>query len=271
MPAADDAGAIGVTGAAEQASAGSATGQAGAAGAAEQASAGSDWHHAGGEVTAMRIGIIRRDDRSAAFFDAAARGQLLIRRCGTCGRWLVPEAGGCYQCGAEDPGWAPASGRGTLVSWAVLHPRHSPAAQASQPGVAGTSGTSGAGGASREAGTSGAGGASREAGTSGAGGSAGVSGVTGTSGEAAVSGEAGTSGEAAVSGVTGTSGEAAVTVLALVELDEGPWLPTVLAVSGQQAIGALRAGQRVAASFAHPDEGESYPVFRPVSPEDLDR
>ena len=244
MPAADDAGAIGVTGAAEQASAGSATGQAGAAGAAEQASAGSDWHHAGGEVTAMRIGIIRRDDRSAAFFDAAARGQLLIRRCGTCGRWLVPEAGGCYQCGAEDPGWAPASGRGTLVSWAVLHPRHSPAAQASQPGAAGTSGTSGAGGASGEAGASG---------------SAGVSGVTGTSGEAAVS------------GVTGTSGEAAVTVLALVELDEGPWLPTVLAVSGQQAIGALRAGQRVAASFAHPDEGESYPVFRPVSPEDLDR
>ena len=241
MPAADDAGAIGVTGAAEQASAGSATGQAGAAGAAEQASAGSDWHHAGGEVTAMRIGIIRRDDRSAAFFDAAARGQLLIRRCGTCGRWLVPEAGGCYQCGAEDPGWAPASGRGTLVSWAVLHPRHSPAAQASQPGVAGTNGVTG---------ISGAGGASREAGAS---------------------GSAGTSGEAAVSGVTGTSGEAAVTVLALVELDEGPWLPTVLAVSGQQAIGALRAGQRVAASFAHPDEGESYPVFRPVSPEDLDR
>jgi len=253
MPAADDAGAIGVTGAAEQASAGSATGQAGAAGAAEQASAGSDWHHAGGEVTAMRIGIIRRDDRSAAFFDAAARGQLLIRRCGTCGRWLVPEAGGCYQCGAEDPGWAPASGRGTLVSWAVLHPRHSPAAQASQPGVAGTNGVTG---------ISGAGGASREAGASGS---------AGTSGEAGASGSAGTSGEAAVSGVTGTSGEAAVTVLALVELDEGPWLPTVLAVSGQQAIGALRAGQRVAASFAHPDEGESYPVFRPVSPEDLDR
>ena len=253
MPAADDAGAIGVTGAAEQASAGSATGQAGAAGAAEQASAGSDWHHAGGEVTAMRIGIIRRDDRSAAFFDAAARGQLLIRRCGTCGRWLVPEAGGCYQCGAEDPGWAPASGRGTLVSWAVLHPRHSPAAQASQPGVAGTNGVTG---------ISGAGGASREAGASGS---------AGTSGEAGASGSAGTSGEAAVSGVTGTSGEAAVTVLALVELDEGPWLHTVLAVSGQQAIGALRAGQRVAASFAHPDEGESYPVFRPVSPEDLDR
>jgi len=247
MPAADDAGAIGVTGAAEQASAGSATGQAGAAGAAEQASAGSDWHHAGGEVTAMRIGIIRRDDRSAAFFDAAARGQLLIRRCGTCGRWLVPEAGGCYQCGAEDPGWAPASGRGTLVSWAVLHPRHSPAAQASQPGVAGTNGVTG---------ISGAGGASREA---------------GASGSAGTSGEAGASGSAGVSGVTGTSGEAAVTVLALVELDEGPWLPTVLAVSGQQAIGALRAGQRVAASFAHPAEGESYPVFRPVSPEDLDR
>ena len=29
-------------------------------------------------------------------------------------------------------------------------------------------------------------------------------------------------------------------------------------------IAALRAGQRVAAGFAHPAEGESYPLFSPV-------
>ena len=149
----------------------------------------------------MRIGILRRDDRSAAFFDAAARGQLLIRRCGRCGRWLAPEAGTCYQCGAENPGWALASGHGTLVSWAVLHPRPSPSAQPARP-------------------------------------------------------------------VTGD--DDAVTVLALVELDEGPWLHTVLAVTGRAAIGALHAGQRVAASFTHPAEGESYPPFRPATAEDPD-
>ena len=54
------------------------------------------------------------------------------------------------------------------------------------------------------------------------------------------------------------------TVLALVELDEGPWLHTSLAVTGTDEIAALRAGQRVAAGFLHPADGESYPVFSPV-------
>jgi uncharacterized OB-fold protein len=48
-------------------------------------------------------------------------------------------------------------------------------------------------------------------------------------------------------------------VLALVELDEGPWLHSRL--DGADPAG-LRAGQRVSAAFVHPDEGESYPVFR---------
>jgi uncharacterized OB-fold protein len=132
--------------------------------------------------------VIRRDERSAPFFDAAAAGRLLIRRCAQCGRWLAPEAGGCHYCGGEDPGWAPASGLGTLVSWAVLHPRDS------QPGQ-----------------------------------------------------------------------HAALTVLALVELDEGPWLHSGLASTSPEAIAALHAGQRVAASFVHPADGESYPVFSPVT------
>jgi uncharacterized protein len=151
-----------------------------------------------GAVT-VQAGIIRRDERSGPFFDAAAAGRLLIRRCAACGRWLVPEAGACYDCGAEDPGWAPASGCGTLVSWAVLHPRASPPGQ---PG--------------------------------------------GT-------GRADAPGQAAL-----------LTVLALVELDEGPWLHTGLAVTGSEEIAALRAGQRVTAGFAHPADGESYPVFSPV-------
>ena len=53
-------------------------------------------------------------------------------------------------------------------------------------------------------------------------------------------------------------------VIALVELDEGPWLHTGLAVTGPDPIAALRAGCRVAARFVHPAEGESYPVFSPL-------
>jgi uncharacterized OB-fold protein len=120
------------------------------------------------------VGIIRADERSAAFFAAAARDVLLIRRCAGCRRWLDPAATACTGCGADDPPWEPAAGRGTLVSWAGL------------PGD-----------------------------------------------------DAG--------------------VLALVELDEGPWLRTRL----EGADATLRAGLRVAAAFVHPAEGESYPVFRP--------
>jgi uncharacterized OB-fold protein len=47
-------------------------------------------------------------------------------------------------------------------------------------------------------------------------------------------------------------------LLALVELDEGPWLHTQ--VDGADT-GALRAGLPVVAGFVHPAEGESYPVF----------
>jgi len=150
-------------------------------------------------------GIIRRDERSGPFFDAAAAGRLLIRRCGQCGRWLAPEAGACYDCGAEDPGWAPASGRGTLVSWAVQHPRAAPSGQA---------------------------------------------GGTGEAGQTRAPGQ--------------VRQEGAPAVLALVELDEGPWLHTGLAVTDPDAIAALRAGLRVTASFVHPADGESYPVFRQV-------
>jgi hypothetical protein len=140
----------------------------------------------------MDVGIIRADGRSAPFFAAAARDVLLIKRCAACGHWLDPQATTCTGCGTDDPPWAAACGRGTLVSWAMARPRQA------APGA-----------------------------------------------------------------------EAAV--LALVELDEGPWLHSRLdAADGAQgadgpdgADGAgLRAGLRLTVHFEHPGEGESYPVFR---------
>jgi uncharacterized OB-fold protein len=57
-------------------------------------------------------------------------------------------------------------------------------------------------------------------------------------------------------------------VIALVELEEGPWLFTQLdpAPPGSAQLGttgALRAGMTVSVRFVHPEEGESYPVFSP--------
>jgi acetyl-CoA acetyltransferase/uncharacterized OB-fold protein len=70
------------------------------------------------------VGVIRADARSAAFFAAAARGELLIKRCGGCGLWLRPTESSCPRCGDDaEQAWAAASGRGTLVSWSVVHSR----------------------------------------------------------------------------------------------------------------------------------------------------
>jgi uncharacterized protein len=132
----------------------------------------------------MDIGIIRADDRSAPFFAAAARDVLLIKRCARCDRWLDPGATGCPGCGAADPQWEQAAGRGLLISWAEL--------PAGKPGPADPPG-----------------------------------------------------------------------VLALVELDEGPWLRTRLEGIGATGTAGLRPGLRLNAHFVHPAEGESYPVFRP--------
>jgi uncharacterized OB-fold protein len=65
-----------------------------------------------------------RDDRSAEFFDAAARGALAIRRCTDCGHRLGPEARTCTSCGGSTLEWLDAIGTGELVSWSVVH--HSP-------------------------------------------------------------------------------------------------------------------------------------------------
>jgi uncharacterized OB-fold protein len=60
---------------------------------------------------------IARDDASAPFFDAAAEGTLLLRRCPTCGQWSAPHHARCADGSALE--WAPAAGTATLVSWAV--------------------------------------------------------------------------------------------------------------------------------------------------------
>ena len=71
-----------------------------------------------------QLGVVRSDPRGEAFFAAAAEDVLMIRRCGGCGTWLAPTASDCQGCPDDSElTWAPASGRGTLVSWSVVHPR----------------------------------------------------------------------------------------------------------------------------------------------------
>jgi hypothetical protein len=64
---------------------------------------------------------VARDPASAAFFDAAATGTLLILRCAGCGLGLGPDVRTCPGCGSVELNREPASGHGTLISWTVVH------------------------------------------------------------------------------------------------------------------------------------------------------
>jgi uncharacterized OB-fold protein len=64
------------------------------------------------------------DETSAPFFDGAARGELVLQRCGSCGAFMWPVKPRCVECFSADVEWSPASGRAELYSFAVVHQRY---------------------------------------------------------------------------------------------------------------------------------------------------
>jgi uncharacterized OB-fold protein len=125
----------------------------------------------------MSLLPLQRDAWSAPFFDAAARGQLLILQCGDCQESSAPQARHCAFCSSADLDWVPSAGRGEIVTWAVPHRREH---GSTEPAY----------------------------------------------------------------------------VVAIVQLEEGPWMY----VNGPPDV-ALRAGQPVSITFAPVDGGESLPVL----------
>lgn len=73
------------------------------------------------QATAAIWPPMQRDGKSAEFFDAARRGELVIKKCGGCGELLAPEAAVCTTCGGTELTWVPAAGTGTLITWTVVH------------------------------------------------------------------------------------------------------------------------------------------------------
>ncbi|MET9731250.1 OB-fold domain-containing protein [Streptomyces sp. NPDC006458] len=61
------------------------------------------------------------DPFSRPYWEAAARGGLLLRRCRDRGRAHHHPREFCPHCWSEDVAWEEASGRATLHSWSVVH------------------------------------------------------------------------------------------------------------------------------------------------------
>jgi uncharacterized protein len=89
----------------------------------------------------MSVGPVDRDEATAEFFDAAAAGVFLLRRC-PAGHWSEPPAAQCTTCGSTALRWEASAGGATLVSWAVTWAAREPdptgqdQAGAAQPGAA---------------------------------------------------------------------------------------------------------------------------------------
>jgi uncharacterized OB-fold protein len=60
------------------------------------------------------------DPDSKPFWDGARRGELLIQRCTSCGRWQFYPRLRCIHCGG-DALWVAASGAGRVYSYTVVH------------------------------------------------------------------------------------------------------------------------------------------------------
>jgi uncharacterized protein len=65
----------------------------------------------------------------APFFEAARRHELAVQRCTGCGTLRFPARAICSRCLGREAEWVPASGRGTVFSYAIMH-------QAVHPGFA---------------------------------------------------------------------------------------------------------------------------------------
>jgi uncharacterized protein len=72
----------------------------------------------------VTVGPVDRDAPTAEFFDGAAAGHFLLRRCPH-GHFSEPSSAACTTCASTDLSWMPAAGGATLVSWAVAWERAS--------------------------------------------------------------------------------------------------------------------------------------------------
>lgn len=67
------------------------------------------------------------------FWDACARRELRLQRCGGCGRFRHPPLPGCPRCGSPASDWPLLSGRGRVFSFTIVHHPALPSLQGDVP------------------------------------------------------------------------------------------------------------------------------------------
>lgn len=72
---------------------------------------------------------------TSGFWEAAARHELAIQRCRTCGRRFHPPVPVCSRCHSEELGFDPVSGLGTIYAYTVMTEALVPGFEAGLPVV----------------------------------------------------------------------------------------------------------------------------------------
>ncbi|MEV0137637.1 Zn-ribbon domain-containing OB-fold protein [Streptomyces globisporus] len=72
-------------------------------------------------AAAPRFDLPEPDAFTRPYWEPAAEGRLLIRRCAGCGRAHHYPREFCPYCWSQDAGREPASGEATLCTWSVVH------------------------------------------------------------------------------------------------------------------------------------------------------
>jgi uncharacterized OB-fold protein len=67
------------------------------------------------------------DESVKPFWDGTARGELLVQKCGGCGRMRIPPRPMCPHCRSLANQWVPLSGKGRVWSFVIPHPPLLPA------------------------------------------------------------------------------------------------------------------------------------------------
>lgn len=61
------------------------------------------------------------DSETAPYWEAAAEGRLIVKRCTACGHTFLYPRSACPRCWSTDTEWVTSSGRGSVYSFTVVH------------------------------------------------------------------------------------------------------------------------------------------------------
>jgi hypothetical protein len=86
-------------------------------------------------VSDYKKALPRVDEESRGHWEALARHELYVQRCGECGLLRFPPRAVCTACLSSAVEWVRASGRGRVYSFSVIHQNQAPGFREALPYV----------------------------------------------------------------------------------------------------------------------------------------